>query len=315
MNNLKYIDDFYEKLPYKPYCSDELGLTVIRPKKTAIKKSYIQINQPTQDFYLVFDIDRDFALMAWQDRNLPTPAWVSVNPLTGYAHCAYKLAGAVCTSDMARLKPLKYLAAIESAFIEKLDSDRAYARLLTKNPYHSKWKTVFFTDYAYSLDELADYVDLKGHPIRGKDASGLGRNCELFDKGRYWAYKEIREYWKPGYKKEWFQAVEDYLLSINGLFNNPLAYSEIKGIAKSIAKWTYKHFTPEAFRESQARKGRKGIGESKAKGGRASKGGGRKSKKVELLPLVLKMKEQGYTQQDIADDLSISTRTIIRWLK
>ncbi|HIF9218099.1 TPA: replication initiation protein, partial [Photobacterium damselae] len=40
-------------------------------------------------------------------------------------------------------------------------------------------------------------------------------------------------------------------------------------IAKSIAKWTMTHFTPQRFSESQARKGRKG--------GHKSTGGGRPS--------------------------------------
>jgi hypothetical protein len=41
--------------------------------------------------------------------------------------------------------------------------------------------------------------------------------------------------------------------------------SEVKAIAKSIAKWTMFHFTPQQFSASQAKKGRK------------SKGGGRPS--------------------------------------
>ena len=53
--------------------------------------------------------------------------------------------------------------------------------------------------------------------------------------------------------------------AINAQFKVPLPVSEVKAIAKSIANWTYKHFTPQAFRASQARKG--------AKGGKVSTGG------------------------------------------
>ncbi|WP_233426587.1 helix-turn-helix domain-containing protein, partial [Photobacterium carnosum] len=146
-------------------------------------------------------------------------------------------------------------------------------------------------------------------------------------------------------------------------FTVPLPVSEVKAIAKSIANWTYRHFTPEKFRESQAIKGRKGglagsienkvkagalggliggkrgsiedkakagalgglIGgkrgsiEDKAKagalGGAISNGGGRKSNKVELLPMVLQMLELGYNQSAIAEHLSITTRTIRNWIK
>ncbi|MBO0216417.1 primase C-terminal domain-containing protein, partial [Vibrio sp. Vb2880] len=109
-----------------------------------------------------------------------------------------------------------------------------------------------------TLDELAEYLDLKGHPLRGHEASGLGRNCELFDSVRQWSYKAIREYWAPNYKRKWNAAVYDKVESTNSHFNAPLPVSEVKAIAKSIANWTYREFTPEKFRQSQAKKGAKG---------------------------------------------------------
>ena len=91
----------------------------------------------------------------------------------------------------------------------------------------------------------------------------------------------------------------------------------MKAIAKSIANWTFKHFTPSKFRESQAKKGAKGgkAGslEDKVKAGRISKGGGRPNKKA-LLPQVLEMKAKGYTQLSISKELSVSIRTIRNWL-
>ena len=45
LNKTQFSDDFYEKLPKKPYCSDDLGRgVIIRPKRTAIQKPYIQHN-------------------------------------------------------------------------------------------------------------------------------------------------------------------------------------------------------------------------------------------------------------------------------
>lgn len=44
---LDFVENFYAKLPHKPYCSDDLGYgVIIRPKKTAILKQYIQYNPP-----------------------------------------------------------------------------------------------------------------------------------------------------------------------------------------------------------------------------------------------------------------------------
>ena len=84
-----------------------------------------------------------------------------------------------------------------------------------------------------------------------------------------------------------------YLKALNAQFITPLPLSEVKAIAKSIANWTFKHFTPSKFRESQAKKGAKGgkAGslEDKVKagliGGTASKGGGRPSLNAPWLDL------------------------------
>jgi hypothetical protein len=261
--------DLFETLPNKPYCTDELGVTYIRPKSSAIKKKYLQVNQPKLVTYLVFDIDRQGGVLSWYDNDLPAPYWTSKNPENGHAHIAYRLKVPFCTSDIAHSEPIRYAAAIQSAMTERLKADRGFAGLLTKNPLHSHWQNEFWTEYEYTLDELADYLDLKGHPLRGSEISGLGRNCELFDNTRQWAYRAIREYWAPNYKRKWNAAVYDKVESTNSQFNVPLPVSEVKAIAKSIANWTYREFTPEKFRQSQAKKG--------AKGGKVSKGGGRPS--------------------------------------
>ncbi|MCA9324368.1 replication initiation protein [Candidatus Saccharibacteria bacterium] len=282
--------DLFETLPNKPYCTDELGVTYIRPKSTAIKKKYLQVNQPKLVTYLVFDIDRQGGVLSWYDNDLPAPYWTSKNPENGHAHIAYRLKVPFSTSDIAHSEPIRYAAAIQSAMTERLKADRGFAGLLTKNPLHPYWQNEYWTEYEYTLDELADYLDLKGHPLRGSETSGLGRNCELFDNTRQWAYRAIREYWAPNYKRKWNAAVYDKVESTNSQFNVPLPVSEVKAIAKSIANWTYREFTPEKFRQSQAKKG--------AKGGKASK-----RKPVANSERTLKPWE----------DLGISRRTYFRW--
>ncbi|MEZ9974432.1 replication initiation protein, partial [Vibrio lentus] len=260
--------------PYKPYCTDELGVTYIRPKKTAITKKYLQVNQPHMVKYLIFDIDHQGAVLSWYDNGLAPPNWSSKNRENAHAHIAYRLKVPFCTSDIAHSEPIRYAAAIESAMIERLKSDRGFAGLLTKNPLHPHWQNEFWTEHEYTLDELADYLDLKGHPLRGVEISGLGRNCELFDTARQWSYKAIRDYWAPNYKRDWNSAVYDQVEAVNAQFKVPLPVSEVKAIAKSIANWTYREFSPEKFRQSQAKKG--------AKGGKFSKGGGRPNGSVNV---------------------------------
>ena len=292
--------DLIETLPYKPYCTDELGVTYIRPKNTAINKKYLQVNQPKLVTYLIFDIDRQGAVLAWYDNDLPPPYWSTKTPENAHGHLSYRLKVSVCTSDMAHLEPMKYLAAIESAMTEKLQADRGFVGLLTKNPLHSHWQTEIWTEHEYTLDELADYLDLKGHPKKGIESSGLGRNCELFESTRKWAYRAIREYWAPSYKRNWNNAVYDHVEALNGQFMVPLPVSEVKSISKSIANWTYQHFTPQAFRASQARKGTKGG----KIGGKISKGGGRPTGSI---------KTDSINQVKPWESLGISRRTYYNW--
>ncbi|MBY5949284.1 replication initiation protein [Photobacterium rosenbergii] len=292
----------------------------IRPKKTAVKRKYLQVNRPSMVSYLVFDLDDRSHVLAWYDENLPAPYWTSKNPENGHGHIAYRLKIPFCTSDIAKIEPIKYAAAIQSAMTERLKADRSFARLVTKNPVHPYWQNEFWTEYEYTLDELADYLDLRGHPLRGIEATGLGRNCELFESVRKWAYKAIREYWAPNYKRVWNNAVYERVESLNGQFTQPLPVSEVKSISKSIANWTYKYFTPEGFRNSQAVKGSKGgkagSVDSKAKAGRLSKGGGRpKSHDAELLTLITSLKAKGYSNRVIAEDLNVSPSTVSKYLK
>jgi hypothetical protein len=257
--NAKFQSDFAINLANKPYCTDELGVTYIRSKKTAIKMRYLQINQPSQVFYLIFDLDYLNSTLAWDDLNLATPNWTATNKLNGHCHAVYRVE-AMCVSDFARKAPIKYFAAIESAYRKKLGADIGYASLLTKNPLHEHWQTTVWTEHIYSFDELADYVDIKGHPEL-KDIekiSGLGRNCQLFEEVSKWAYKAIREYWGVEFHEKWYGAVLSHSEALNVQFKQPLPFSEVKSISKSIANWVARHFTPKGFGNSQASKGRKG---------------------------------------------------------
>lgn len=265
LNKTQFTENFYKNLPHKPYCSDDLGHgVIIRPKKTAIQKPYIQHNPPCLITSLVFDIDRQDAYFAWSDANLPPPTWIAKNRKNGHAHVGYMLATPVCTTHRARQNVIEYLAKIEQAYGLALNADHGYSGLITKNPYHSAWENHFFDVQPYELNYLADFVELTELKTDLKEVSGLGRNCAMFDTARKWAYKAVRAHRGGSYSK-WLDEVIKHCLSVNEAFLEPLPYSEVKATAKSIATYCWKKdgYHYQEFIDRQSRKG--AIGGQKSK--------------------------------------------------
>ena len=297
-------------LPKRPYCSDNLSQGIYpRSLSVAIKKNYIQLNPPQMQYWLVFDIDRQASAFAWYDANLPDPFAVVVNPENTHCHVIYALASPVCTSDLAHEKPLRYLAAIQQVYTEKLQADVNYSGLIAKNPFsRNHWHVIpCAIEAKYTLDELAEWVDLTSLPKCVKNASetfALGRNCYLFDSLRKYSYKAIKQY-RSGKVDVWRNHILDQAMSMN-VFNEPLPHSEIKAIAKSVANWVWKHMKHDncLFIEKQRREGRNG--------GIAS-GKTRQSKSKNHRIAAQALKDGGMLLSDIARNLGISVRTIHKW--
>lgn len=201
------------------------------------------------------------------------------NPENGHAHLLYALETSIRTAPDGKMKPLRYAVAVENALRKKLGDDTGYwySGLICKNPNHSYWKIAVWQPELYSLDWLADSLDLNA--VNNKEIVadyGLGRNCTLFDKTRKWAYRTIRQ-GGPEYD-QWLQVCYERVSAYNLQFAAPLDDNEVSGIAKSIAKWTHIKLTKESFNayvkkthSSEIQKVRGSVG------GRKSKGGGRSS--------------------------------------
>jgi hypothetical protein len=305
---------FQSRLPSKPYCADNLanGL-LIRPSKTAIRKRYIQANPPWLRSWLIFDIDRPGAAVAWDDADLPEPFWTSQNPENGHAHLCYGLDAPVLLGHHDRQRPMRYLAAVEHAMRAKLEADPGYSGLITKNPMHKAWRTFWHpVGGLYCLDDLSEWLELPKY-INKRDKPervGIGRNVDTFDHLRHLAYRQVR-----GWKERGGQGVFVYYL--NSLHDHaqqythnehpkPLDVRECHHIAKSVARWTWNHFDIEAsdkrFRELQSRRG--SVGGKKASAAYEDK---RVSARL--------MWTQGMTQKTIAQELGVTDRSVRNWLK
>lgn len=312
------LNDFFSNLAHKPYCSDELlyGLK-IRPKATAIKMQYIQGNQPCILHYFFFDIDRPEAVMAWHDENLPMPYWTAQTKKNGHAHICYKLEIPLCTSEFGSQKAIAYASKIQAGLANKLGADVGYSHLITKNPFHKDWRIEFWTEQAYTLDYLADFVDLPKKLSKKQEQLGLGRNCTLFNTVRKWAYEAIREH-RSGVYDIWYTEVLKCCHEANNTFLQPLPFSEIKATAKSIAIYCWKNdaYCYQEFIERQRIKGK--LGAEKANNTRkANKLGGKARSQTYdgLRKKAIAMSLKGYKNTQISDLLGVSRRTVINWMK
>ena len=185
-----------------------------------------------------------------------------VNPRTGHAHSAYLMAAPVATHSAARLEPLRFYAAVERGIARRLEADRQFAGLITKNPLHPHWRVEWRREEAYTLHELEGALferDMRPDPTIST-TQGVGRNVTVFEELRCIAYREIRQFKRESAPfAAWLPRCEEIALALNTQFPRGLSPSEVRSIAKSVAKWTWKHFSLESFSARQSALGRKGM--------------------------------------------------------
>lgn len=298
-----------DRFPSKPYCSDDLHLGLqIRPKHLALLKRYIQPNHPYYTHFFVFDLDYPTAYIDFYYSmiGVPTPNLIVENPENGHAHYIYQLATPIYQTNASNDKPIKYANAVYTALRTALDADINYSGLITKNVVHKHWRTHVLREQPYTLDQLSERLDLTTRQINKEikidEAVGLGRNCCVFHTVRHWAYVEIRKYRSSSFKL-WSDSVLSKCCSVNQEFTAPMQYNEVKGIAKSIARWVWKRdsYAYQEFIDRQTRKG--------ALGGKA-KGEAYSDKRKQAL----RLKAKGMSNTDIAKKLGVARYTVIRWL-
>lgn len=239
-------------LPLWPLASDDLRAGVYRvSRESALGKRYIEANPHAISNLLVVDVDHeDAVLRAMWDRHDWLPNAIVENPTNGHAHAVWALSEPVTRTSYARRKPLAYAAAVTEGLRRSVDGDTGYSGLITKNPEHEDWSAYWLTDHLYSLDELAGRLQASGDlpapswaRTRRKKPIGLGRNCDIFESARVWAYREAR---KIRLRHEWATLDDTRFLHVviqacvddlNAGYSEPLPPSETKAIANSIHKW------------------------------------------------------------------------------
>lgn len=307
------LEQFTDRFPNKPYCSDELHFGLrIRPKHLALLKRYIQPNHPYYTHFFVFDLDYPTAYidLFYSMVGVPTPNLIVENPENGHAHYIYQLKTPIYNTNASNDKPIKYGNAVYLALRQALNADINYSGLITKNAVHSSWRTHVLREQPYTLDQLSERLDLTtkqiNKEIKVDEAVGLGRNCCLFHTVRHWAYVEMRKYRAKTYN-QWLDGVIAQCCSLNAQFIDPLQYNEVKGIAKSIARWVWKRdgYAYQEFIDRQTRKGALGA----SKGGKAKRDSYNSKRKQ-----AVHFKANGMNNTEIASKLNVSRMTVFRWL-
>ena len=308
------LEQFTGNLPNKPYCSDNMDFGLqIRPKHLALLKRYIQPNHPYYTHFFVFDLDYPTAYidLFYSMVGVPMPNWIVENTENGHAHYIYKLYTPIYHTDASNDKPIKYGNAVYLALRQALNADINYSGLITKNAVHKHWRTHVLREQPYTLDQLSERLDLTTRQINKQikvdEAVGLGRNCCVFNTVRHWAYVEVRQYRGRDNKfNQWLESVIAQCCSINAQFTDPLQYNEVKGIAKSIARWVWKRdgYAYQEFIDRQTRKGQLG----------GLKGGKVRSAQYEAKrKQAVRLKAKGMNNTEIAKQLGVDRRSVFNW--
>ncbi|WP_293779729.1 replication initiation protein [uncultured Oxalicibacterium sp.] len=272
-------------------------------KKEALSQPFMQLNSDSKISTIILDLDYAHSACSWEDHNLPPPTFVIVNPANQHSQIGYGLSAPVCKTEFARRKPLDYLRAIQWALTKRVRGDFNFVGPLSKNPLSADWHLWEPANCPlYELNLLAEYVELP--KILPRREPGIGRNCDLFADLARWSYRAIRDFWDKSFDI-WAEAV---LLKAEDLntFPIPLAHGELKGIARSVAKYTWRYTTRSGWIKHQTTCGRLGgLASAEA----------RRSQSDAMQLEVLELIEEGRTLSEIAFKLGVNKSTVYRMSK
>lgn len=257
------LEIFRKKLGPKPRASNDCSKGLIELyRRDALKNVYIEHSPKASQCWLIVDIDEPDALDRIEDSRLPTPNMVVLNPKNGHAHAYWLLESPVYKTGRARQHPYSYFKAIWRGFTRRIGGDLGYVRLITKNPFNARWKTICHHFKAFSLEELNDYLD----PIEKRKITkevtiedGAGRNVALFNTLRIEAYSYTAKLKRAGLNSsDLHQWALQRGVEINASFPIPLPHKEVFYTINSICEYCWEKikadYRNETFSEMQRRR-------------------------------------------------------------
>ena len=183
--------------------------------------------------------------------NLPRPNIAARRSASGHLQLGWNLRTPVHRGESARPRPLNAFARITEYYTAKLKADRNYVGVLSYNPVHGDYQTIFPHSAPYDLAELAKPIPGTWRtPARAVDlGSEPGRNCHLF----------------AALCKLALRCSNDGLLTwariLNREYSPPMAEAEVMGTVRSVcdyrARWRIRGHKP-SWLLKQATRGRRG---------------------------------------------------------
>jgi len=249
-----YLEAFRERLPRYPYATDD-PRQGMRPRKreNAIRYRYIQVGRyPHAIARIVLDLDEP----TWWEAMERIPPSLSIpNPQAPWrAHLVYELEPPVWLSSPkdreAGANPFALVREVDARLRAYFGADPAYTGLLGRNPLAhphllgggKAW------DLTSLLDELRDLTPRR-RALAYLDTATYGRNCELFDRTRAFAYGVVGLYrGKPGGFDLFRQAVAYEAHRLNrelfrGHPQGPLPRKEVETtIVTSVSRWVFDRY-------------------------------------------------------------------------
>lgn len=245
MNIVNPQQRYVDYLPYFPRCSDNLKSTTkslcSRPRELALKYSWIQHNPTSQVANLVFDIDEP-GFHYWEDQNLCPPNLIIKNINNAHCQYVYLLEFPVLKSNF---KATRFLNSVQNSYTQRLSADSNFTGFISKNPLSNSWDTTVISRNLVDLDRLASFLPSNNNMFKRIEDRGEGRNVRLFDLLRHWAYSHYLDARLASFDiwhRQVFMQCENYAKS--EFTSHPIPYSEIKSVAKSVAKYVYYDYDP-----------------------------------------------------------------------
>lgn len=287
-------------LPQSPLASSNLESGLYRMSRDeAVQHRYIE-TQPTSLLNLmVFDVDRENASsfiksVAWDDELIPEPNFIVENPGTTHAHAYYILEGRIATQTRAH----SYYKSVYSRLASSLQADAAFMGKIARTPHLHLLEGL--VESPYTLTQLSEQTALKKAPCRGEVKVGEGRNVDLFNAVRRFAYGSVR---RLEYRHELvYREVLQRALELNAeLFvghpDSILGLGEVKATVRSITKFVCSRFSEKQFKKIQ--------GERATRRWDASK-----DERASRLELILFLKEEGFTAREIGEQMGMTPATV-----